>query len=95
MQLQSTNTDFGCKNYELRSGAYGNFDIVDKTANLPRYSIDTNGNHNFTGNINAGGDLIVASKSVAIGTSSTSNAKVSIVGGAQSTTAGAVSVSLH
>ena len=86
VKIELENTATNGKKYEVRSTSSGSFDITDRTGGATRYSIDTNGNHNFTGTINAGGDLIVASNSVAIGTASTTDAKVSIVGGVQNTT---------
>ena len=39
----------GGKNYETRSNSNGSFDITDRSAGATRYSIDTSGNHSFTG----------------------------------------------
>ena len=37
------------KKFELRSNSNGSFDITDRTGSAERYSIDSSGNHNFTG----------------------------------------------
>jgi len=48
IELQNATTTTG-KIYELRSTSTGGFDITDRLGGATRYSIDTNGNHTFSG----------------------------------------------
>ena len=51
IKIELQNTSASGKLYEIRSSSTGIFDITDRTGNVTRYTIDTNGNHVFSNTI--------------------------------------------
>ena len=49
VKIELENTATNGKLYEVRSTNNGSFDITDRTGGATRYSIDTSGNHTFSG----------------------------------------------
>ena len=63
MDMENLN---GGKKYEVRSNSNGSFDITDRTSAITRYSIDSSGNHNFTGSSIINGDLSITGTTTGI-----------------------------
>ena len=49
VKIELENTATNGKKYEVRSTNTSSFDITDRTGGATRYSIDSSGNHSFTG----------------------------------------------